>query len=110
MPSHRTRVGFVVSVIIGETLALGCRVETAASALHSKQDPADNFLQLKQLLTGDYADIWWWDLRGKWSPAMKLWVVSISPQDRPTTYLLSPERGGAAEVTLHLEPGYGQES
>ncbi len=70
------------------------------------------------MLTGDQADTWWWDMRGKWSPAMKLWVVSISPPERPTAFIstspperptvysLSPERGGAPEVTLHLEPGY----
>ncbi len=105
MASHRIRIGFLASLMIAAALALGCQVETATSAPPREQD--SSYQRLKQMLTGDYADTWWWDMRGEWSPRMKLWVVSADPPERPTVLRLSPERQGQPEVTLHLEPGYG---
>lgn len=100
MPSRRILIGFLASLTAAA--AVGCQVETATSAPPREQD--SNYQRLKQMLTGDYADTWWWDMRGEWSPRMKLWVVSADPPERPTLLRLSPERRGQAEVTLHLEP------
>ena len=101
MPSHRIRIGFLASLMVAAATVLACQMETATSAPPSKQD--SSYQRLKQMLTGDYADTWWWDMRGEWSPRLKLWVVSADPPERPTVLRLSPERGGEPEVTLHLE-------
>ena len=109
MPDNRIRNCVLVGLMVTTPATLACQVETATSETPSQQDPADNYSLLKQMLTGDQADTWWWDMRGKWSPAMKLWVVSMSPPERPTIFRLGPERRGAPEVTLHLEPGWEEE-
>lgn len=101
MPSRRIRLGFLASLTIAAAIALACQVETATSAPPREQD--SNYQYLKRMLTGDYADTWWWDMRGEWSPRLKLWVVSADRPERPTVLRLSPERGGEPEVTLHLE-------
>ena len=66
MPSHRIRIGFLASLMVAAATVLACQMETATSAPPSKQD--STYQRLKQMLTGDYADTWWWDMRGEWSP------------------------------------------
>ncbi len=105
MPSRRIFIGLLASLTVAVAAAVGCQVETATSATPREQD--SSYQRLKKMVTGDYADTWWWDMRGEWSPRMKLWVVSADPPERPTVLRLSPERQGQPEVTLHLEPGYG---
>ena len=105
MPSRRIFIGLLASLTVAVAAAVGCQVETATSTTTREQD--SSYQRLKQMLTGDYADTWWWDMRGEWSPRLKLWVVSADPPERPTVLRLSPERQGEPEVTLHLEPGYG---
>ena len=108
MQKFRISGWLLFGLMTGLVLSLGCRGGAGTSRTLSSTDPASNYLLLKQALTGDSAVSWWWDMRGKWSPTMKLWVVSAGPPERPTVLRLSPEREGEPEVTLHLDAGYEQ--
>jgi tetratricopeptide (TPR) repeat protein len=68
-----------------------------------KADPMlYRFIDLKTVLLSSKGDATWADLRGKVTPAMRLFVVS-SDSARPTMINLSSTRGGAVEVVLNLE-------
>jgi tetratricopeptide (TPR) repeat protein len=60
------------------------------------------YKDLKANLVSSGGDGIWGELQGKMTPKMAMYVVGMD-SDRPQTLSLSPEPGGAAEVTLNLE-------
>jgi tetratricopeptide (TPR) repeat protein len=68
-----------------------------------KEDPLlYNFVDLKNTLLSPKGDATWGNLKGRLTPAMRLYVVSADSA-RPTTIHLSSSKGGPVEVVLDLE-------